>query len=142
MLFVICTYIKWLLLSFRSIRHTIKSCLLVFFLLLIFISCLFISLYLFLFPLRLFLSSLFISSSLHLFPLNISSSSQAYLGSAVDSKFDVKTDLPGFVGCLRGLQLDSNPVSLSSLLAQNPGESELCFVFLYGLQLPNARMSQ
>lgn len=89
-----------------------------------------------------FLSSLFISSSLHLFPLNISSSSQAYLGSAVDSKFDVKTDLPGFVGCLRGLQLDSNPVSLSSLLAQNPGESELCFVFLNGLKLPNARMSQ
>lgn len=142
MLFLIYTYIKWLLLSFRLIRHIIKSCLLVFFLLLIFISCLFISLS---FPLpfsSLSLSSLFISTSLHLFPPNISSSSQAYLGSAVDSKFDVKTDLPGFVGCLRGLQLDSNPVSLSSLLAQNPGESELCFVYLNGLQLPNARVSQ
>ncbi|XP_050693160.1 axotactin-like isoform X4 [Eriocheir sinensis] len=47
---------------------------------------------------------------------------KAYLGSAEDSKLDVKTDLPGFVGCLRGLQLDSSPVSLSSLLTQNPAE--------------------
>ncbi|KAG0727256.1 Contactin-associated protein like 5-3 [Chionoecetes opilio] len=47
---------------------------------------------------------------------------KVYVGSANDPQWDVRTELPGFVGCVRGLQVNSVPLSLRRLLDEHPSE--------------------
>ncbi|XP_045118291.1 contactin-associated protein-like 5 [Portunus trituberculatus] len=48
--------------------------------------------------------------------------SMFYMGSANDRQADVKTDLPGLVGCVRGFQINEEPVVLHRYLADHPAE--------------------
>ncbi|KAG7156303.1 Neurexin-4-like 1 [Homarus americanus] len=44
---------------------------------------------------------------------------QAYMGSATDKQHDVTSVIPGLVGCIRGLQIGSRPVSLTKLISKS-----------------------
>ncbi|XP_063840156.1 axotactin-like isoform X3 [Scylla paramamosain] len=48
--------------------------------------------------------------------------SMFYMGSANDPQADVRSDLPGLVGCVRGFQINEVPVVLHRYLADHPAE--------------------
>ncbi|KAK7082018.1 hypothetical protein SK128_004251 [Halocaridina rubra] len=55
-----------------------------------------------------------------------------YLGSANDKNHDIRSELPGIAGCIRGLQIGQQIVSLPNLLEQSP--------YRHAGVIPNCRM--